>query len=107
VVGAFDWIRWGEPFSSLRKFAHLTLVERDFASRVKQQSPLWYLETLPRWCALTLLPFFWSARRMRRAWWFVLVPLALLSLVAHKELRYMQGIIPFLAILAGCGFAVW
>jgi hypothetical protein len=104
VVGVFDWIRWGEPFGSLRKFAQLTLVERDFASRVKWQSPLWYLETLPRWCALTLLPFFWKARRMWQGWLFVLIPLALLSLIAHKELRYLQGIIPFLAILAGVGF---
>jgi len=114
VVGVFDWIRWGEPFGSLRKFAQLTLVERDFASRVKWQSPLWYLETLPRWCALTLLPFFWTAAarpplskaaaRPPQSTWFVLIPLALLSLIAHKELRYLQGIIPFLAILAGIGF---
>lgn len=102
--GVFEWIRWGAPFASLRKFAHLTLVERDFASRVKQQSPLWYLETLPRWCALTMLPLFWRAR-MRGAWLFVLIPLALLSLIAHKEVRYLQGLIPFLAILGGIGFA--
>jgi len=107
TVGVFDWIRWGEPFGSLRKFAQLTLVERDFASRVKQQSPLWYLAMLPRWCSPALLPLLWSARRLRNAWGFVLVPLVLLSLIAHKEVRYLQGIIPFLAILAGCGFAAW
>jgi len=104
TVGMFDWIRWGAPFSSLRKFAQLTLVERDFASRVKHQSLFWYLEMLPRWCALTLLPFFWKARRSH-AWWFVLIPLALLSLIAHKEVRYLQGIVPFLAILGAIGFA--
>jgi len=106
TVGVADWIRWGEPFASLRKFAQLTLVERDFASRVKQQSPLWYLAMLPRWCSPALLPLLWSARRQRSAWWFVLVPLVLLSLIAHKEVRYLQGIIPFLAILAGSGFAI-
>ncbi|HJQ39057.1 MAG TPA: hypothetical protein VKB93_18115 [Thermoanaerobaculia bacterium] len=99
--GVFEWIRWGEPFAALRKFARLTLVEQDFASRIKQQSPLWYLETLPRWCALTMLPLLWYARRF---WAFVLIPLVLLSLIAHKEVRYLQGIIPFLAILAGLGF---
>ena len=102
TVGVFDWIRWGAPFSSLRKFAQLTLVERDFASRVKHQSLWWYFEMLPRWCALTLLPFLWKART--RLWLFVLIPLALLSLIAHKEVRYLQGIIPFLAILAAIGF---
>jgi hypothetical protein len=102
--GLFEWIRWGEPFGSLRKFAHLTLVERDFASRVKHQSPVWYFETLPRWCALTLLPFLWTARRKSEAWLFVLTPLALFSLIAHKEVRYVQGLIPFVAILAAIGF---
>jgi hypothetical protein len=102
--GVFEWIRWGEPFAALRKFARLTLLEQDFASRIKHQSPLWYLETLPRWCALTMLPLLCYARRARFAWAFVLIPLALLSLIAHKEVRYLQGIIPFLAILAGCGF---
>ena len=106
-VGAHDWITHGEPFSSLRAFARLTLFERDFASRIQHQPPWWYLQTLPRWCALTLLPLLWSARRLRAAWWFVLVPLAALSLIAHKELRYLQGVIPFLAILAGAGFAIW
>lgn len=107
TVGVFDWIRWGAPFASLHKFAELTLVERDFASRVKHQSAIWYLAMLPRWCAPTLLPLLWSARRMRNAWWFVLIPLVALSLIAHKEVRYLQGVIPFLAILAGAGFAVW
>ncbi len=106
-VGVHDWLTRGEPFSSLRAFAEVTLVERDFASRVRHQPPWWYLQTLPRWCALTLLPLLWSARRLREPWLFVLVPLAALSLIAHKELRYLQGIIPFLAILAGAGFAVW
>lgn len=106
-VGVYDWVTRGEPFSSLRGFAEVTLVERDFASRVKHQPPWWYLQTLPRWCALTLLPLLWSARRLRSAWWLVLVPLIALSLIAHKELRYLQGIVPFLAILAGTGFAEW
>ncbi|HEX2122783.1 MAG TPA: hypothetical protein VHL59_14190, partial [Thermoanaerobaculia bacterium] len=38
---------------------------------------------------------------------FILIPLVAFSAIAHKELRYLQGIIPFLAILAGTGFAIW
>ena len=106
TVGITDWIRWGSPFWSLREFAHVTLVERDFASRVKHQPPWWYLAALPRWCAPTLLVLLWRAR-VGAAWWLTLVPLAALSLVAHKELRYLQGIIPFLCILGGAGFAGW
>lgn len=106
VSGVHEWVRWGAPFASLRAFADLTLVQRDFASRLAHQSPLWYLETLPRWCALTLIPFFWSARRERDAWLFAIIPIALLSTIAHKEMRYLQGVIPFLAVLGGAGFAL-
>jgi GPI mannosyltransferase 3 len=104
TVGVYDWLTWGAPFASLRNFARVTLVVRDFSSRVKVQSPLWYLETLPRWCALTLVPFFWRARR-REVWLYVLIPLVALSCIPHKELRYLQSLVPFLAVVAGFGFA--
>jgi GPI mannosyltransferase 3 len=105
TVGLYDWITWGTPFSSVIKFAHLTLVEPDFASRVKYQSPLWYLLNVVRWCAPTLLPLLYFARRSFR-WSFIVIPLLALSVVQHKELRYLQAVIPFLAIAAGMGFAV-
>lgn len=104
TVGIYDWITWGTPFSSAIKFAHLTLVQPDFASRVKYQSPLWYLYNFVRWCAPTLLPLLYFARRTAR-WSFIVVPLIALSIVRHKELRYLQGTIPFLAVAAGIGFA--
>ncbi|HKO57175.1 MAG TPA: hypothetical protein VJ276_14965, partial [Thermoanaerobaculia bacterium] len=97
---------WGRPFSTVRNFAHLTLVEPDFASRIKYQSPWWYLETLPRWCALTMLPLVIVGRKRAHAT-FILIPLLVLSLIRHKELRYVQGIVPYLAIAAGIGFALW
>jgi len=102
-VGLYDWITWGTPFSSVIKFAQLTLVETDFASRVKYQSPLWYILNVVRWCAPTLLPLLYFARRQAR-WSFIVVPLIALSIVKHKELRYLQVMIPFLAIAAGIGF---
>jgi hypothetical protein len=105
TAGVHDWIVWGAPFSSLRNFAHLTIVEPDFASRIKYQSPVWYFEYLPRWCALTLLPLLWRARREWRPLAFIAIPLIALSLIRHKEVRYVQGIIPFLAIAAACGAA--
>ena len=106
LCGAYDWLTWGRPFHSLRKFADLTLVQRDFASLVRHQPAYWYLATLLRWCALSALPLLWTARRVRPAWPFLLVPLVVLSFVAHKELRYLQGLMPFLAVLTGAGFAV-
>ena len=108
LVGAWDRWTWGEWFGSVRKFADLTLIRPDFASRLKRQGPLWYLSNVLRWLAPTLLPLFWFARRQRHAVaaaLFVLIPLAALSFVAHKELRYLQGLVPWLAILAALGFA--
>ena len=104
LVGAYDWYIWGSPFSSFIKFTHLTIIEPDFASRVKYQSPFWYLETIARWCALTMLPLLWRARRAWRPLVFIAVPLLALSLIKHKEVRYLEGVIPFLAIAAAIGF---
>jgi hypothetical protein len=103
TVGIYDWLTWGTPFSSAIKFAHLTLVEPDFASRVKYQAPWWYLANILRWCSPALLPLLWYARRSR-AIWFIVIPLLAFSAIKHKELRYLQVIIPFLCIAAAIGF---
>jgi len=106
TVGVYDWLTWGTPFSSAIKFAHLTLVEPDFASRVKYQAPWWYLANIVRWCSPALLPLLWFARRSRsRAIWFIVIPLIAFSAIKHKELRYLQVMIPFLCIVAAIGFA--
>ncbi len=104
TVGVYDWLTWGTPFSSIIKFAHLTLVAPDFASRVKYQAPWWYVANLVRWCSPALLPLLWFARRSR-AIWFVVIPLVAFSAIRHKELRYLQVMIPFLCIAAAIGFA--
>ncbi|MFI5166878.1 MAG: glycosyltransferase family 39 protein [Thermoanaerobaculales bacterium] len=106
TVGFFDWLTWGVPFSSLVAFAKLTLIEKSFASRVELQPPLWYAARLLVWAPATLLPLLPAAgggKAPRSAWIFALLPVASLSLIAHKELRYLQGVIPFLCILAAAG----
>jgi hypothetical protein len=104
TVGIYDWLTWGTPFSSAIKFAHLTLIEPDFASRVKYQAPWWYVANIVRWCSPALLPLLWFARRSR-AIWFIVIPLIAFSAIRHKELRYLQVMIPFLCIAAAIGFA--
>lgn len=107
TIGIYDAATWGAPFSSLVKFARLTILEPDFSSRIKYQNPLWYLTSLPRWLAITALPLLFMGRRVKKAWLFIIVPLVALSLVRHKEIRYLHGIIPFLAIVMACGFRVF
>ncbi|MGA8810205.1 MAG: hypothetical protein WB973_20230, partial [Thermoanaerobaculia bacterium] len=104
TAGLYDWLTWGTPFSSAIKFAHLTLIAPDFASRVKYQAPWWYLANLARWCSPALLPLLWYARRSR-AIWYVVIPLIAFSAIRHKELRYLQVMIPFLCIAAAIGYA--
>ncbi|MEA2163835.1 MAG: mannosyltransferase 3 [Thermoanaerobaculia bacterium] len=104
TAGVYDWLTWGAPFRSFLNFAHLTLVAPDFASRVKYQAPWWYFANLVRWCSPLLLPLLWYARRSR-AIWFVIIPLIAFSAIKHKELRYLQVMIPFLMIAAAIGFA--
>jgi hypothetical protein len=104
TVGLYDWLTWDVPFASAIKFARLTLVDPDFASRVKVQAPWWYLANLTRWCSPALLPLLWLARRSR-AIWFLAIPLLAFSAIRHKELRYLQVMIPFLCIAAAIGFA--
>ncbi|HXA20638.1 MAG TPA: hypothetical protein VN380_26905 [Thermoanaerobaculia bacterium] len=104
TVGIYDWLTWGTPFSSIIKFAHLTLVAPDFASRVKYQAPWWYVANLVRWCSPALLPLLWFGRRSR-AIWFIIIPLVAFSAIKHKEMRYLQVMIPFLCVAAAIGFA--
>ena len=108
TVGLADQVFWGRPFSSLWAFARYTLVERRASALVTHQPPAWYLTHAYLWLPPTLLPFFFALRRRRELllpWLGVALPLLLLSLVHHKELRYLQGCVPFLAILAAAGAA--
>jgi hypothetical protein len=109
VGGAYDWLTWGAPFRSFIRFAQLTVVESDFASRVKYQPFYWYVANIARWCAPTLVILLFMAKdRLKPVLTllvFILIPLLALSFIRHKEFRYLQGIIPFIAIGAGAGFS--
>lgn len=107
LSGVYEWAVWGTPFHSLRTFAKITLFGGDYSSRVQHQPFFWYLMNVSRWCAVTLSPFLWSARRAFQPLAFVLLALLTLTLIAHKELRFLQSVIPFLSILGGIGFAAW
>ncbi|HUP61532.1 MAG TPA: hypothetical protein VNA69_14055 [Thermoanaerobaculia bacterium] len=104
--GVYEWVVWGSPFHSFRTLADSAIVQSDWSARAEHQPLYWYLANLPRWCAPALLPFLWTARRSR-ALLFIVLPIAALTLIAHKEIRFLQTVIPFLAVAAGVGFAAW
>jgi hypothetical protein len=106
TVGLEDALTWGRPFASLIAFARYTLVEHQSSSLEPMQPWYWYLWRLPKWLPLTLLPFLWRSRRVSGAasrTLFLILPLLVLSAIHHKQLRYLQGLIPFLMILAAAG----
>jgi hypothetical protein len=111
TVGLEDWLAWGRPFASLIAFARYTLVERQASALEPSQPWFWYLWRLAKWLPLTLLPFLWRARRVPGVLTvalYLLLPLVGLSAIYHKQLRYLQGIIPILIMLAAAGaWSLW
>jgi hypothetical protein len=106
VAGVYESLTWGRPFAALAAFARYTLIERQSSSRVAVQPAYWYLWRLLWWWCLAALPLLWIAVRRRQllpAWLFVVLPLVALSCIHHKELRYLQGVIPFLCALSAAG----
>jgi len=104
-MGVYDGLRTGRPFSSLLAFATFTLLERESSSLEAAQPLWWYLWRVPKWFPLPLVPFAFAGDRKVRGTLaaMILVPLGLLSLVHHKELRYLQGVIPFVCLLVAVG----
>lgn len=106
TVGLAEWLTWGKPFASLIAYARFTLVERASSSLEPSQPWHMYLYRLPKWLPLTLLPFLWRSRRVAgslRIVLYILLPLLMFSLIYQKQLRYMQGIIPFTMLLSAAG----
>jgi hypothetical protein len=106
TVGLIEWLTWGKPFASLIAFARFTLVEGLSSSLIPSQRWSMYLYRLPKWLPLSLLPFLWQSRRVTgslRVALYVLLPLLALSLTYQKQLRYLQGIIPFVMLLSAAG----
>jgi hypothetical protein len=110
-VGAYEALTWGRPFAALLAFARYTLLEKQASALVVRQPCYWYLWRLPHWWCVAGLPLLAGSsrgrgeRRLLWAWAFVLIPLAVLSYIHHKELRYLQGVVPFLCALAAAGAA--
>ena len=109
-IGLYDRVTWGRWFGSLFEFADLTFVRGDAASAVVVQPPWWYLSSLPHWLPLSLLPGLIIAVRsteLRRAIAFVALPVLALSAIFHKELRYLQVVVPFVLLISARGLVIW
>ena len=103
TIGAADAIYWGRPFHSLLAAVDYTLVRGESS---RGYEPFWeYLRSIPSWSTwmVVALAVAGSSRRAPETWW-LWTPVALLSLLPHKESRYLLPVIPFLCLAAAKGF---
>jgi hypothetical protein len=100
VLGATDLLYWGTPFHSARAIVDFTLVHR-LSSR-GYEGPLWYLLHAPRWISppIFVLAVLATLRQRLDAAWWAWLPIVALSLLPHKEARYLIPVAPFMYLLA-------
>ena len=101
IQGTADLLYWGKPFASVFAIVDFTLVKR-LSSR-GFQPPFFYVLDAPAWISLVTLGFACRGslrpeNRFLAAWAWI--PLLCLSLLPHKESRYVLPILPFVVLLA-------
>lgn len=100
-----DGLYTGDPLRSSQAIVRYTLIEE--ASSRGYQPPWEYLRLLlvgvGPIVTLALPGFFWGFDEQRFLLLWVVVPIGFLSLLPHKELRYLVPYIPLLTTLAGLG----
>jgi len=102
IIGIADALFWGRPFHSLVSAFGYTLMQGE---STRGYEPSWaYLQGVPAWSTFVIvaLAVAGSSRTAPESWW-LWMPIALLSLLPHKESRYLLPVIPFLCIAAARG----
>jgi hypothetical protein len=103
AIGGSDWMYWGQPFFSLRHILDYTLVRRQ-SSRGYQ--PFYeYAVHVAAWSNLLTVGLALFAIRLGQriiAVWTWL-PVLVLSVLPHKEARYLIPVLPFLSMSAAVG----
>ena len=102
-----DALYWGSPFYSVRNIVRYTLVDRLSSRGVEPWH--YYASHLGEWSnPLVVAASIWCARLgVTRAVLWTWLPVIALSLLPHKEPRYLIPIMPFLAVTAAIGLHDW
>ena len=107
VLGVSDALYWGSPFHSVSAIVDYTLVKK-LSSR-GYEPVFYYLTHVTAWSDGLLVVLAVLGARLGGGLplvWAVL-PIGLLSLLPHKEPRYVIVTIPFLALAAGRTLWAW
>jgi hypothetical protein len=99
ILGISDWLYWKKAFFSLINIVDFTLMKK--LSTRGYQPFFYYLSDFSKWISIFMVIMVFYSIKMKK--WRILVwpllPLGLLSLLPHKEPRYLIPIIPFMAVL--------
>src|SRR5262245_2783509 len=96
IFGPVEAVYWGEPFFSIRHIVDYTLVQ-GLSSR-GYQPWYYYLRAVPDWTNVVTLALAVYATIAVRMWMLAAwawTPLIALSLLPHKEPRYLVPMLPF------------
>jgi hypothetical protein len=109
AFGITDWLTWGAPFQSMLNNIWINLVEN--RSTVYGAAPFyWYFSTSIRLWKWALLPIFTAASAgVRSLPLFAIVSTVIvlsMSVVPHKEMRFIFPAIALIIVLAGAGTAL-
>lgn len=102
VTALADLLYWGSPLSSALAAIDYTLIER--RSSRGYEAAWEYARIIPSWSTplVVALAVAGSSRRRPDSWW-LWIPIAVLSVLPHKESRYLIPVVPFLSIAAARG----
>jgi hypothetical protein len=106
-AGLVDWLTWGKPFASLFAFFRIMWLEIPEARLAREENFVWYFYSILRWLGpilLLLILYSVRERRYRPALALGAGIVLLMSCFAHKEWRYLQAAVPFLAMAAAGGW---
>jgi hypothetical protein len=106
--GILDWITWGAPFHSLRRYIEFNVIE-DGSSRFGVEPWGYYLASLASAVGtagfIIILLLGASARRAPALLASIVAFVLAHSAIPHKELRFLMPVVPLAFALAGAGAA--
>lgn len=103
MFGLIDWPTLGLPFQSYWKYIWVNVVE-GASKRFGVLPWYWYLERIAEQYGPILLLTIAGARRSPLLATFCCVEIGFMSIIAHKEDRFIYPVAPYMIVLAALGF---
>ena len=109
-LGALDWVTWGKPFHSLQAYLEFNVLSSGAAQQFGA-APAWYylpviIRSVPFWAWFGLPPAMTREKpRVPMPLFCAICSIAAVSVVAHKEERFIYPALVLIALSAAPGLA--